>query len=236
MQTGNMVGTQPTEQDRDDTLHAPNSYRGLPQLATLASHAQGTDQPARTPMTEPRPEVDLSRFDNSEFDRGASRMRELAWIAARSLLFEHGPVPLSSPRKRVLESFGARIGRSPTIRRGLRVTFPWKLDVGDHCWLGEDSWLLNLAPIKLGDHVVISQRAFLCTGNHDWSDPRFSLVARPITVESGAWIGAAAFVAPGVTIGSHAVVAAGSVVTSDLPPRMICGGNPCVPLKPRVLR
>jgi putative colanic acid biosynthesis acetyltransferase WcaF len=105
--------------------------------------------------------------------------------------------------------------------------------VGDNCWLGEDSWLLNLAPIRLGSNVVISQRAFLCTGNHDWTDPAFGLLTKAIEVGNGAWIGANAFVSPGVTIGSHAVVAAGSVVTRDLPANMICAGNPCIPVRER---
>jgi putative colanic acid biosynthesis acetyltransferase WcaF len=86
---------------------------------------------------------------------------------------------------------------------------------------------LNLAPIRLGSNVVISQRAFLCTGNHDWSDHRFGLIIKPIVVEDGAWIGANAFVGPGVVIGSHAVVTAGSVVTKDVEPYSICAGNPC---------
>lgn len=180
--------------------------------------------------------MDLSSFDNQDFDRGASRARELGWIGARSLLFEHGPLPISGTRRWLLQRFGASVGRSLTIRRGARITFPWRLSVGEHCWIGEDSWLLNLAPIKLGSHVVISQRAFLCTGNHDWADPAFALQTAPITVEDGAWIGAAAFVGPGVRIGSHAVVTAGSVVTHDLPPYSICAGNPCVPVKERRIR
>ena len=183
-----------------------------------------------------RPKVDLSKFDNSDFDRGASKAKELAWVLARSGLFERFSLPLDLPRTSALRLFGARVGEHCVMRRGLRVTFPWKLEVGDHCWLGEDCWLLNLAPIRLGNHVVVSQRAFLCTGNHDWSDPAFGLITRPITVHDGAWIGASAFVGPGVQIGEHCVVSAGSVVTTDLPPYTICAGNPCRVVKERVIR
>jgi putative colanic acid biosynthesis acetyltransferase WcaF len=183
-----------------------------------------------------RGRVDLSLFDNSDFDRGAPRAVEWAWVGARSLLFERGPLPIDPARRWILKRFGARVGSSLTIRRGARITFPWKLTIGEHCWIGEDSWLLNLAPIVLGNHVVVSQRAFLCTGNHDWSDPSFALQAAPITVEDGAWIGSAAFVGPGVRVGSHAVVTAGSVVTHDLPAYAICAGNPCKPIKERKIR
>jgi putative colanic acid biosynthesis acetyltransferase WcaF len=177
--------------------------------------------------------VDLSLFENSDFDRGASTAREIAWIGTRSSIFEHGPAGLDAIRRRVLVAFGAKMGVGGTCRRGVRVTFPWKLEVGDNSWLGEDVWLLNLAPIRIGSNVCISQRAFLCTGNHDWSHHALRLLTAPITIEDGAWIGASSFVGPGVTVGTHAVVTAGSVVTRDLPPYTICAGNPCQPVRER---
>lgn len=177
--------------------------------------------------------ADLSDFENADFDRGASRAVELAWILTRSAIFEHGPVGLDALRRKVLVQFGAKLGRRGTCRRGVRITFPWKLAIGENTWLGEDAWLLNLAAIQIGNNVNISQRAFLCTGNHDWSHHALPLITAPIVVEDGAWIGAASFVGPGVTIGSHCVVTAGSVVTKDLPPYSVCSGNPCVPVKER---
>jgi putative colanic acid biosynthesis acetyltransferase WcaF len=182
------------------------------------------------------PRIDLSLFDNSDFDRGAPRAVEAAWVIIRSAIFENGPFRLDGLRRNVLLKFGARIGTGGVLRRGLRITFPWRLEVGDNCWLGEDAWLLNLAAIRLGANVCISQRAFLCTGNHDWSSRSLALTTAPITVEDGAWIGAAAFVGPGVTIGTECVVTAGSVVTHDLPPHTICSGNPCRPVKDRKIR
>lgn len=186
--------------------------------------------------SDAEPRVDLSLFNNSDFARGASRLKEAAWILARSVLFERGQVALDSLRRQTLVRFGATVGKNTTIRRGVRITFPWKLTVGKNVWLGEDSWLLNLAEIRIGSNVCISQRAFLCTGNHDWSARSFSLVTAPIEVDDGAWIGAAAFVGPGVKIGSHAVITAGSVVTEDMPPFTICAGNPCKPVRERQIK
>jgi putative colanic acid biosynthesis acetyltransferase WcaF len=90
-----------------------------------------------------------------------------------------------------------------------------------------------LEPVTVGAHCCISQRAFVCTGNHDYAEPHMPYRNKPIIIEDGAWVGAQSFVAPGVTIRSEAVIAAGSIVTRNLPPGMICRGNPCTAVKPR---
>ena len=56
----------------------------------------------------------------------------------------------------------------------------WRLQVGQACWLAEDAWLDNLAPISLGDRVCLSQGTYLCTGNHDFRSPGFDLRLGPI--------------------------------------------------------
>jgi putative colanic acid biosynthesis acetyltransferase WcaF len=106
------------------------------------------------------------------------------------------------------------------------VKYPWLLGVGDHSWLGEDCWIDNLAAVRIGNNVCLSQGAYLCTGNHDWSDPVFGLIVKPINLGDGAWVGAGAIVCPGVSLGECAVVAAGSVVTRDVPALEIHAGNP----------
>jgi putative colanic acid biosynthesis acetyltransferase WcaF len=170
--------------------------------------------------------VDLSRYSTAGFDRGASCVKEAAWLVVSLVLFRLCPFKCSALKAAVLRWFGASVGRKVVLKPGLKITFPWKLNLGDHVWLGEDCWLLNLAPITIAADVCISQRAFLCTGNHDYTSPAFDLMTAPIRVEAGAWIGAAAFVAPGVTVGSHAVLTAGSVATRDLEPFAVYQGNP----------
>lgn len=177
--------------------------------------------------------MDLSRYNNRQFDRGRRRLAECAWLALSSCFFQHSVMPWYGLRRRVLRAFGARVGRGVVIKPGAKIALPWRVAIGDHSWIGEDAWLLSLADIRIGANVCISQRAFLCTGSHDWSSPTFDLIVKPIVVGDGAWVCADVFVAPGVTIGTGAVVTAGSVVTHDLPPGMICSGNPCVPVKPR---
>jgi putative colanic acid biosynthesis acetyltransferase WcaF len=179
--------------------------------------------------------VTLSKFSTGKFDRGAGRFRESFWVLASWLLFQLCPLKLSGLKCAVLRVFGAKIGRGVVIKPRVTITFPWKLTIGDHVWLGEECWLLNLERITIGNNVCISQRAFLCTGNHNYQSPAFDLIVKPIQVEEGAWIGAGAWVGPGVRVGTHAVLTAGSVATDDLQPFGIYRGNPAVLLKQRVI-
>ena len=182
---------------------------------------------------EPELVVDLSSFSTSGFERGASSFKELVWVIVSLFLFRLCPLKLSGLKCSVLRGFGARVGRGVVIKPEVKITLPWKLALGDHVWLGEECWLLNLAAISIEENACISQRAFLCTGNHDYTSPVFELITKPIQVERGAWIGAAAFVGPGVTVGSHAVLTARSVATKDLEPYGLYQGNPAVLLKKR---
>ena len=181
----------------------------------------------------------MTRVRNDLFDgrqnlvRGRSKAVEAVWYLIKCAFFLTALPWPSSLKCALLRLFGARIGAHVRIKPRVNVHFPWKLEVGDHTWIGEEVFLLNMEPIVIGAHCCISQRAFLCTGNHDFREVNMPFRNRPIVVEEGAWIGAQSFVGPGITVGSEAVVAAGSVVTKSLPRGMRCTGNPCTPLGPR---
>jgi putative colanic acid biosynthesis acetyltransferase WcaF len=179
--------------------------------------------------------VDLSSFSSARFDRGAGKIREGLWLLASLFLFRLCPFCLSSLKSAVLRAFGAKIGKGVVIKPQVKITFPWKLEIGDFVWLGEECWLLNLDRIIIGSNVCISQRAFLCTGNHNYRLPTFDLITRPITIEDGAWLGAGCWVGPGVKVGSHAILTACSVRSKDMEPRSIYQGNPAVFVKQRTL-
>jgi putative colanic acid biosynthesis acetyltransferase WcaF len=179
--------------------------------------------------------VNLASYSSAHFDRGATKATEVTWILTSLILFRLCPFSLSPLKRAVLRLFGARIGRGVVIKPQVKITFPWKLSVGDHVWVGEECWLMNLERIEIGDHVCISQKAQLCTGSHDYTLPTFDLIVKPVKVETGAWIGAAAWVGPGVTIGTHAVLSAGSVATKPLEPWGIFRGNPAVLVRQRVI-
>ncbi len=182
-----------------------------------------------------RVSVDLSGYSTGAFERGAGKIKECLWLFISLILFRFCPFSFSALKRAVLRVFGARIGRGVVIKPQVKITFPWKLEIGNHVWLGEECWLLNLERITIGDNVCISQRAFLCTGNHNYKSRAFDLVVKAIVIEDGGWIGAGAWVGPGVVVHSHAVLTAGSVAAQDLDGHSIHRGNPAVPIKPRVI-
>ncbi len=180
--------------------------------------------------------IDLSRPDSSELVRGRSRLVEALWIFFGAPVLASRLMLSASVRSSLLRLFGAKIGVNMYMKPGVRVKFPWYLSVGDHCWIGEDVWIDNLAAVTIGSHVCVSQGAYLCTGNHDWSKPNLKLFTRPIQLERGCWVGAKALVGPGVTVKEGAILTAGGVATKDLQAFGIYSGNPAVLIKQRVVR
>lgn len=176
-------------------------------------------------------------FDRTRgLDRGRPLAVEALWHLCKCCLFLTAlPVP-SRLKCFVLRRFGAHIGKGVVIKPQVKILFPWKLTVGDFAWIGEEAFILNFEPVTIGAHCCISQRVFLCGGNHDYRQVDMPYRNGPIAVQDGAWVGAQVFVAPGVTIGSEAVITAAAVVTRDQPGKMVCGGNPCHPIKKRRIR
>ena len=110
--------------------------------------------------------------------------------------------------------------------------------IGKHTVINRHCLLDGRGGLLIGDNVSISPGVWLFTDQHDLNDPLFSEVFGPITIGDRAWLGSRALVLPGVTIGEGAVVAAGAVVTSDVPPYAIVGGVPARAIgeRPRELR
>jgi putative colanic acid biosynthesis acetyltransferase WcaF len=180
--------------------------------------------------------VDLSSYSPGKFNRGAGKFRETLWLMVSWILFRCCPFSLSAVKRIVLRAFGAKIGRGVVIKPRVQITFPWKLEIGDFVWLGEECWLLNLERIVIGNNVCISQRAFLCAGSHNYRLKTFDLIVKPIIIEDGVWLGAGCWVGPGVKAGSHAVLTAGSVTGKEMEPWSIYRGNPAVLIKQRTIQ
>ena len=171
----------------------------------------------------------LDHYDNSYFSRGASKIKEVLWWVVRSLLFAPWfPIP-SVLKVAALRAFGARIGQGVVIRSRVNITFPWKVTLGDHVWIGDEVLILSLDQVTIASHVCISQRAFLCTGSHQFKSENFDLVTKPISIGEGCWIAANVFIGAGVSLGNGTLCSAGAVVLQCAGPNQVLLGNPAVP-------
>jgi acetyltransferase-like isoleucine patch superfamily enzyme len=173
-------------------------------------------------------------------------LQEIGWARAlRFGFFTLAMVPyrlalvpqLRAPWLRLL---GARIGRRTVLhdvrffnlyRRGLAG-----LDIGEECFLG-DECLLDLAEgVRLERQVTLAERVLILThtnvGYHDHPlQAGFPAMAAPVVIENGCFLGANVTVLPGIRVGEQSFVAAGSVVTADVPPRTLVAGVPARPVR-----
>jgi putative colanic acid biosynthesis acetyltransferase WcaF len=159
----------------------------------------------------------------------------MLWWLLQAVIF---PITLhnaSGIRAALLRLFGAKIGKEVLIRPTARFTYPWKVEIGDYSWIGDDVVFYSLEHIRVGAHCIVSQKSYLCTGSHDIHDVTFQLQVAPIQIEHGAWVATDCFIAPGVTIGANAVIGARSSVFADMPAGQVCFGSPCKPRHARVM-
>lgn len=179
-------------------------------------------------------QVNLSTFDNRWYQPGP-RWKIVLWFLVNAwAVNSYLPLPTGFKRS-LLRAFGAKIGRRVMIKPKVNVKYPWFLEIGDNAWIGEEVWIDNLTWVRIGPNACVSQGAMLLTGNHDYTRSSFDLKTAPITLEDGAWIGAKATVAPGVTCHSHAVLAVGSVATHSLDAYGIYQGNPARFVRKRII-
>ena len=166
--------------------------------------------------------------------RGRSALMVQLWWLVQATLFRGSPQVCYGFRRWLLRRFGAHIGKGVIVRPSATLTYPWRIRIGDHSWIGDDVVIYSFAEITIGNDVVISQKSYLCAGTHDYRSQDFSIQALPIVIEDQAWVAADVFVAPGVTVGKGAVVGSRSSVFTNLPSMMVCIGSPARPVRPRI--
>ncbi|MBU0529176.1 WcaF family extracellular polysaccharide biosynthesis acetyltransferase [bacterium] len=165
--------------------------------------------------------------------RGKTKFIVQSWWIIQGTLFRWSPQFMYGWRRILLRLFGAKIGENVLIRPTAKILYPWKLNVGDWSWIGDEVTLYNMANIDIGKNCVISQKSYLCTSSHDHTKSSFDIFAKPIDIKNEVWIASDVFIGPGVTIGYGTVVGFRSMVIKDLPSKMICYGSPAKPIKPR---
>lgn len=183
-------------------------------------------------------ELDLKNYKNRHSRK--SKIARAAWNIVWLLLFR--PTPSRGLRifdlwrVFLLRLWGARIGEYSSVKNSVRIWQPWNLEVGDWTVISEDCEIYNVDIIRIGNRVDISSGVYLCTAGHDIESPIMELTHAPITIGDDVWIAARSILLQGVTVGDGGIVAAGAIVTKDVEPWTVVGGNPARCLKKRVLK
>jgi putative colanic acid biosynthesis acetyltransferase WcaF len=181
-------------------------------------------------------ELIVNPEQKSAFDSpwsGSNRALRVLWEFCWIVFCAWTPKPLNPWRLFWLRVFDAKIHGTPFVHQRARIAIPWNLTLHDHACLGDRANAYTLGEIEIGARATVAQEAYLSTGTHDFAKPEMPLVTAKITIGEDAFVGARAFVMPGVTIGARSVIGACAVVTRDVPEGVIAAGNPCKVLRPR---
>jgi putative colanic acid biosynthesis acetyltransferase WcaF len=179
-------------------------------------------------------QTELSKFDVSGYKAGP-KWKVITWFFINYLILNSAfPWPYKF-KSFLLRLFGAKVGTGLIIKIRVRIKNPWRLQIGHHCWIGEDVWIDNLEDVTIGNNVCISQGAILLTGNHNYTISSFPYKLGKIIIDDGAWIGAKAVVCSGVTCHSHSILTVNSVASTDLEAMKIYSGNPAKEIRTRVI-
>lgn len=152
--------------------------------------------------------LDLAKFEAPLIDNDRSYPVKALWYVVNAVIFESSLLALIPSRIKatLLRAFGAKVGRGIVIKQRVTIKSPWFLEIGDQVWIGERVWIDNHTMVKLGQNVCVSQGAYLFTGNHDWSDPKFRFFCKPVEVGEGSWITAFQVIGPGTVVPPGVVV------------------------------
>ena len=137
-----------------------------------------------------------------------------------------GYLPFHHMRRFFYRLAGIKIGRGSSIHMGARFYDPRNIEIGEDTIIGEGAVLDGRAKLFIGNHVDIASEVMIYNSEHDINDVNFQAIEAPVYIEDYVFIGPRAIILPGVKIGKGAVVAAGAVVTKDVPPFAIVGGVP----------
>lgn len=151
-------------------------------------------------------------------------------IGCLNISFNLIPNPL---RKYYLRLYGFNIGRNSSIHRLCRFFHIGKLVIGDNSTVNFGCFLDNRRGIFIGNNVGIAHNTKIYTLGHDINDPEFKTKGAPVYIEDNSFIFSNSLIMPGVTIGEGAVVLAGSVVTKNVEPWTVVGGNPATKIRTR---
>lgn len=180
-------------------------------------------------------QLDISANRSATKYSHREQLLRILWGLCRPL-FRFSPRICFGWRRLLLRLFGAKVGDNVHIYNSAVIYMPWNLEIGDWSGIGEHAFVYNLGRVTIGTRTTVSQRAHLCAGTHDFTDPALPLLKPPIFIGDQAWVCADAFVGPGVTVGEGAIIGARAVVVKDVDPWHVVAGNPARFIKMRILK
>lgn len=182
-------------------------------------------------------ELDLKNYKNrhSLMSQIVRAMWSIVWCVCFRTT-PNGIGAFNAWRAFLLRCFGAKIGKHTAIYSSVVVWQPWLLEVGDWVAISHRVNCYTVDKIVIGDNTTVSDDVFLDSASHEITSPIMELVAAPIKIGRNCWVASRAIVLPGRTVGDGGVVAAGAVVTKDVEPWTVVGGNPAKLIKKRVLK
>jgi acetyltransferase-like isoleucine patch superfamily enzyme len=165
-------------------------------------------------------------------DPQAYKMREASFATRRLLLRMNQSADPEEVRSLLSQITGSEIDESVAVFTPLYINYGKHTRIGKNVFINFDCIFLDLGGIFIEDDVLIAPRVSLLSEGHPISpEERHALVPKPIRIRRNAWIGAGATILQGVTIGENSVVAAGSVVSQDVPDNVLVGGLPAKVIK-----
>lgn len=165
-------------------------------------------------------------------DPEAYKMREASFATKKLLVDMNNSSNPAEIRNFLSQITDTEIDESVTVFTPLYINYGKHTKIGKNVFINFDCVFLDLGGITIEDNVLIAPKVSLLSEGHPTSiEERYSLIPKPIHIKKNAWIGANATILQGVTIGENAIVAAGSVVSNDVPENTIVGGIPAKILK-----
>ena len=168
------------------------------------------------------------------YERGTDELR-MKNIRAHILVreYNHSPIEDTTRKEEIIKELFGSVGVNPSIEHNFHCDLGYNIHVGENFYAGYNCTILDMAEVTIGDNCMIGPNVGLYTAGHsiEPKDRNKSGYAIPIKIGNDVWIGGSCVILPGIKIGDNSIIAAGSVVTKDVPTNSIVAGNPAKIIK-----